>query len=201
VLTSTPETSREIVWSAPLNPIGSLLEYRKVGGKWASMRAVPEAMDGCEAVWAATITGLKSGLKYEYRVSGASAQGRVWSEIFALRTGPVSLRDRFKVAFFASNGVDGSGDSTQAKEVLTMLKKGGYPLVLGGGGYALSARRWPGSATSSDEAVRVEGSGERRDEQRDLRASARRHEVESFAHAERAADYAEFMSRLDPAPP
>ena len=195
VRTDEPETSRKIVWSAPLNPMGSLLEYRKQGGKWTSLRAVPESSSGCEAVWSATIMRLKPGIRYSYRVSGASAQGRVWSEVFALHTGPVSLRERFKFAFFASNGVDGSDQSPQAKEVLTKIKKGGFPLVLGGGGYALSNEAMAaGEAANADEAVEMW-----KDQASVVTGNAifapvlGDTEIESFAHAERAADYAEFM--------
>jgi hypothetical protein len=196
VLTATPETSRKIVWSAPLNPIGSLIEYRKVGGKWTSLRAAPESTSGCDAVWAATLTGLKAGVHYEYHVSGASAQGRVWSDIFALRTGPVSQLDRFKVAFFASNGVTGSTQSPQAGELLKKVKKEGTALVLGGGGYALSNEAMAaGAATDPNAAVKMW-----KDQASVVTSNAifapvlGDTEIESSAHAERAADYAEFMS-------
>ena len=200
-LVDTPETSRKIVWSAPLNPMGALLQYRLEGASaWTTIHAFPEASSGCEAVWSVTLTGLRPRARYTYSVTGASAAGPVSSESFLLRTGPVSTLDRFKFAFFASNGLKSSAQSAQAANVLALIKYGAYPLVLGGGGYALSSEAIAsGAAANATEAV----------------AAWKRQasvvtansifvpvlgdtEVESFAHAESAADYAEFMPAASP---
>ena len=196
-LTSSPETSRKLVWSAPLHPMGSVLEYRAdYVDTWTTLRAFPESSNGCDATWSVTLTGLKTRTRYYYRVSGASADGRVWSETLSLRTSSVSIRDRFKFAFFASNGVDGTMQSPQADEVVTQIKKGGFPLVLGGGGYALSNEAIAAGivpdattavATWKEQARPVTGNSIFVPVLGDT-------EIESATHAERAADYAEFMS-------
>jgi hypothetical protein len=198
-LTSSPETSRKIVWSAPLHPMGSLLEYRadSVAG-WTSLRAFPESSVGCDATWSVTLTGLKPRTRYYYRVSGASAEGRTWSETLSLRTNSVSKRERFKFAFFASNGLDSTEQSTQAEEVVTSIKKGGYPLVLGGGGYALSNEAMAsGVAPDADAAVELW-----KEQAQPVTGNSifvpvlGDTEVESSAHRERAADYAEFTGGM-----
>lgn len=196
-LTSSPETSRKIVWSAPLHPMGSVLQYRAdYVNNWTTLRAFPESSSGCDAVWSVTLTGLKSRTRYYYRVSGAAVDGRTWSETLSLRTSSVSLRDRFKFAFFASNGVDGTAQSPQAREVVDQLKKGGFPLVLGGGGYALSNEAIAaGLATDADSAV-----AKWKEQARPVTGNSifvpvlGDTEVESTLHRERVADYLEYMS-------
>ncbi len=197
VLTDTPETSRKIVWSAPLHPMGALLEYRADNTtSWKSLRALPESSSGCDAIWSVTLVNLKPRVRYTYRVSGASAEGRVWSELMLLRTGPVSSREKFKFAFFASNGLDASTQSPQAAEVVTQIKKGGFPLVLGGGGYALSNEAMAsGAATDAGSAIAAWKEQARPVTGNSIFAPVLGDtEVESFTHAERAADYAEFMA-------
>jgi len=196
-LTPDPETSRRIVWSAPLHPMGSQVEYRlDYVGAWTSLRGSPTSSSGCNAVWSATITGLRPRYRYVYRVTGASAKGRVPSGQFTLQAGPTAPRDRFRFAFLASNGLAGSPQSPQAVNVLSKIRYGGYPLVLGGGGYALSneaiaagvapdaagaVARWKrqvGGVAANAIFVPVLGDTE----------------VESFSHGERPADYAEFLA-------
>jgi hypothetical protein len=196
-LSDKPETSRTIVWSAPLHPMGALLEYRlKSGSSWTALRASPESSSGCEAVWSVTLTGLVPRARYVYRVSGASAGGPVFSESFSLRTGPVSTRDRFKFAFFSSNGLSASAQSPQAANVLGQIKYGGYPLVLGGGGYALSTEAIAArAAANTAEAVLAWKRQASAVTANSIFAPVLGDtEVESFAHGERASDYVEFMS-------
>jgi hypothetical protein len=198
-LTSSPETSRKIVWSAPLHPMGSLLEYRPDSVEsWTTLRAFPESSVGCDATWSVTLTGLKARTRYYYRVSGASAEGRVWSNTMSLRTNSVSNRDRFKFAFFASNGLDATVQSTQAAEVVQHIKKGGFPVVLGGGGYALSNEAMAsGVVRDADAAIAAW-----KEQARPVTGNSifvpvlGDTEVESPTHAERAADYAEFTGGM-----
>jgi hypothetical protein len=195
VLTAAPESSRKIVWSAPLHPMGAVLEYRvRWTSAWASLRAAPESTRGCNAVWAATLSGLKPGATYEYRVSGASAQGRVFGDTRVIRTGSAPSQRRFKFAFLAGNGLAASPQSPRAANVLAQVDYLAYPLVLGAGGYALSAeaiaagaapdtaaalaawKRQAGVVTANAIFAPVLGGSE----------------VESLMHGERASDYSEF---------
>jgi hypothetical protein len=203
-LTSSPETSRKIVWSAPLHPMGSLLEYRADSvSSWTTLRAFPESSTGCDAVWSVTLTGLKPRTRYLYRVSGSGPEGRVWSSTLSLRTSSVSKRDRFKFAFFASNGLDDTTQSAQAEEVVKQIKKGGFPLVLGGGGYALSNEAMAaGVATDADAAVAAWKEQAQPVTGNSIFAPVLGDtEVESTVHAERAADYAEFMGGMGASAP
>ena len=196
-LTDSPETSRRIVWSAPLHPMGALLQYRpRTGTVWTALRGSPESTSGCDAIWSVTLSGLAPRSSYVYRVTGASAEGPVYSESYALRTGPISTRERFKFAFFASNGLRASAQSPQASAVLAQIKYGGYPFVLGGGGYALSNEAIAsGAVANAAEAVaawkRQAGVVTANSIFAPVLGDT---EVESFAHAERAGDYAEFMT-------
>ncbi len=203
-LAGSSESTRRIVWSAPLHPMGAQIDYRaEFENRWTTLRAYPDSSDGCEAVWSATLTGLKSRVRYVYRVSGASPEGRVFSDSFALRGGPASSRDSVKFAFFASNGLAASAQSTRAASVLAQIRSGGYPLVLGGGGFALSNEAIAsGAASDADSAIRAW-------KQQASAVSANSifapvlgdTEVESYAHSEDAADYAEFMSAVGNASP
>ncbi len=196
-LTDAPETSRRIVWSAPLHPMGSVLEYRlKSSSVWTPLRAAPESSLACDAVWSATLRGLEPRTLYAYRVSGASAAGRVYSEQYMLYTGPVVTSDRFRFAFLASNGLNATPQSPQAAKLLGHVNSGGFPLVLGGGGYALSNEAIAvGAAANAKEAVAswkrqagvVTGNSIFAPVLGDT-------EVESFAHGESAADYADFRA-------
>lgn len=195
-LEGSSESTRRIVWSAPLHPMGASLEYRaEFEDRWTSLRAYPESSVGCDAVWSATLAGIKPRVRYVYRVSGASPEGSVFSESFALRGGPASSRDQFKFAYFASNGLDGSASSTQASNALAQLANGGYALVLGGGGYALSNEAiTSGVATDAADAVRAWKQQARTMTANSIFAPVLGDtEVESYAHGERASDYAEFM--------
>jgi hypothetical protein len=145
-------------------------------------------------VWAATLSGLKPGATYEYRVSGASAQGRVFGDTRVIRTGSAPSQRRFKFAFLAGNGLAASPQSPRAANVLAQVDYLAYPLVLGAGGYALSAeaiaagaapdtaaalaawKRQAGVVTANAIFAPVLGGSE----------------VESLMHGERASDYAEF---------
>ena len=147
-------TNRKIVWSGPLHPMGSVLQYQPADGSapWSSLRAVVQSSSGCNATYSVTLGGMSG--HYRYRVSGASPQGRVWSDAFGLRPGPSTPHAPFKFAFFAANGLQQSSDSTQAANVLQRIRQGGVPLVLGGGGYALSSEAIAsGAATTTDQAV------------------------------------------------
>ncbi|MEX2205953.1 MAG: metallophosphoesterase family protein [Myxococcota bacterium] len=196
VLSATPETSRKIVWSAPLHPLGAVLEYRLRGASaWTSLRAAPESSSGCGAVWSATLTGLNPNAFYDYRVSGSSAQGPVMSDVYAVRTGSAATGRRFKFAFLAGNGLGASPQSTQALNVLERVDLLGYPLVLGGGGYALSKEAIAaGAAPNAAAAVAAWKRQAGRVTANSIFAPVLGDsEVESYMHDERAADYAEFM--------
>ncbi len=196
LLTAAPETSRKIVWSGPLHPTGSLVEYRlRKASTWTSLRAAPESSSGCNAVWSATLSGLAPNSIYDYRVTGVSASGPVRSDTFAIRTGSPPSSRRFRFAFLAGNGLAATPQSPLAARVLSQVDVLASPLVLGGGGYALSPdaisagvapdaaaavsawKRQAGVVTANAIFAPVLGDSE----------------VEGFAHAERAADYADFM--------
>ena len=201
VLTASSETARKIVWSAPLHPLGALLEYRlEFESAWTSLRASPESSRGCDAIWSVTLSGLYPRQRYVYRVSGASPAGRVFSESYLLRTGSVTTRDQWKFAFFASNGLNGSAQSPQATNVLAQIKNGAFPLVLGGGGYTLSTE----AIASRAAATTAEAVAAWKQQASVVTANSifapvlGDTEVESFAHGERAADFAEFMTRASP---
>jgi Purple acid Phosphatase, N-terminal domain len=154
-LTDDAEMSRKIVWRAPLNPMGSVLQYRPAfSWAWQSLRAVPQQQMGCDGVYSVTLTGLRPNLAYAYRVSGAAADGRVWSPSYWLLPGPATPTAPFKFGFFADNGLQTSAQSTQASLVLDQIKRYHFPLVLGGGGYALSSDAVAaGAATNAAQAV------------------------------------------------
>jgi len=191
------ETTRTIVWSGPLNPMGSVLQYQSSDGTgpWRSLRAVVQSHDGCDATYAVTLGNMSGAASYRYRVSGVDQSGRVWSDVFALRPGPTTPHTPFRFAFFAANGLQKSANSTQAANVLANIRKGGAPLVLGGGGYALSTEAIAsGAAQTADQAIAM------------WKAQAAvitgnavfapvlgSSEVASSTHAETAADYAEYM--------
>jgi hypothetical protein len=194
-LSSDSETDRTLVWSTSYNPMGSVLQYKASTGDWKSLRAVSKSHNGCDAVYTVTLSNLKSGAQYNYRVSGSSPQGRVWSDVYTLKAGPVSDRGKFKFAFFGGNGVQGSAQSTQAGRVLQQIKRGTYPLVLGGGGYALSNEAIAsGTAANTAQAVDMWKSQASVVTGNSIFAPVLGDtEVDSFAHGERAADYAEYM--------
>ncbi len=198
VLADPSATSRKVVWSAPLHPLGAVLEYRlQSTSAWTSLRASPDSVLGCEAVWSVTLTGLYPRQRYEFRVSGASAAGRVFSESYLLRTASTSLANQWQFAFFASNGINGSAQSPQATNVLAQIRSGAFPLVLGGGGYALSSE----AIASRLVATTAEAVAAWKRQASVVTANSifapvlGDTEVESFAHGERAADYAEFRTR------
>jgi hypothetical protein len=123
--------------------------------------------------------------------------------MMSLRTNSVSRRDKFKFAFFASNGLDATAQSTQATEVVKQIKKGGFPLVLGGGGYALSNEAMAaGVVSDADAAVAAWKEQARPVTGNSIFAPVLGDtEIESSTHSERAADYAEFMSGMDASAP
>ena len=190
------ETSRKLVWTAPLNPIGSVIQVR-VGSSmtWTTLRAVTEQQMGCTGVYTVTLTGLQPNVLYRYRVSGASATGRVWTEGYSLVAGPASTRGGFKFAFFAENGLQTSPQSTLAQPVLDQIKKGTFPLVLGGGGYALSTEAIAGgAATNAAQAVALWKDQASRVTSNSLFAPVLANtEIQSATNAERMSDYAEYM--------
>jgi hypothetical protein len=195
-LTDNPDTTRKVVWASTMNPIGSLIQFRSAEASgWRTARAVVQSSSGCQAVFSVTLANLKPGASYAYRVSGTEAGGRNWTEWYALKAAPTAERNSFKFAFFADNGLAQSAQSPLASRVLQKIKGGGYPLVLGGGGYALSSEAIAaGAATDATQAVAkwkeqaapVIGNSVFAPVLGDT-------ETESFSHAERAADYAEFM--------
>ena len=153
-MSSDAATNRKIVWSGSLHPMGSVLQYQPADGSlpWRSLRAVVQSHNGCDALYSVTLGGMD--VHYRYRVSGVSPRGRVWSDSFGLKPGPSTPHTPFKFAFFAANGLQASSESTQAANVLQRIRQGGAPLVLGGGGYALSTEAIAsGAATSTDQAV------------------------------------------------
>jgi 3',5'-cyclic AMP phosphodiesterase CpdA len=117
-----------------------------------------------------------------------------------LRSTSLSTADRFKFAFFASNGLNASKQSPQARNVLEQIKSGAFPLVLGGGGYALSTEAIASGAVATTSAAVAAW------KQQASVVTANSifspvlgdTEVESYAHGERASDYAEFMTRATP---
>lgn len=194
-LSADSETDRKIVWSSSFHPMGALLQYRSASGTWKGLLAVPENHNGCDAVYTVTLSNLKPGAGYVYRVSGSSPQGRVWSDVFALTAGPVPDRGKFKFAFFGGNGLQGSAQSTQAGRVLGQIQRGHYPIVLGGGGYALSTEAIAaGAATSAAQAVELWKAQASVVTGNSIFAPVLGDtEVDSSANGERAADYAEYM--------
>jgi hypothetical protein len=199
-LSSDSATDRTIVWSAPMHPMGSVLQYRnETEGIWRSLRAVPRKVSGCDATWSVTLANLSGAARYRYRVSGAAPTGRAFSDGFALQPGPATPHSKFKVAFMAGNGLQQSARSTQADAVLASIKKGHFPLVLGGGGYALSAEAIAsGAATTTQQAI---------DMWKDQASAVTSNsvfapvlgdtEVASSANQEAAADYAEYLTLTD----
>ncbi|HTO07700.1 MAG TPA: metallophosphoesterase family protein [Myxococcota bacterium] len=195
------ETTRTIVWNAPLNPMGSVLQYRQESdGFWRSLRAVPKKVNGCDATYSVTLQNLSASARYRYRVSGAATTGRDFSDGFALQPGPATPRSKFKVAFVAGNGLQQSAPSAEADAVLDSIKKGHFPLVLGGGGYALSAEAIAnGAASNTQQAI---------DMWKDQASVVTSNsifapvlgdtEVASSVHQEVAADYAEYLTLTDP---
>jgi hypothetical protein len=195
-LSDNSETSRKIVWHAPLNPMGSLLQYRLDSeNTWRSLRAVPQAQMGCMADYSVTLGGLQSAARYHYRVSGAALNTRTWTNGYALTPGPANPRGKFKFAFFAANGLAASRQSPQAGLVLDQVKKGHFPLVLGGGGYALSTEAIAaGAATNAAQAIALWKEQASAVTANSIFAPVLGDtEVASFAHAETASDYAEYM--------
>ncbi|HXZ84848.1 MAG TPA: hypothetical protein VEI82_05105, partial [Myxococcota bacterium] len=188
-------TVRKIVWSGPLNPMGSVLQYQPVDGSapWRSLRAVVQSSNGCDAVYSVTLGGLTD--HYRYRVSGVMPKGRAWSDAFGLQPGPSTPHSPFKFAFFAANGLQASAQSTQAANVLQRIRQGGAPLVLGGGGYALSTDAIAsGAAASASQAVALW-----KEQAAFITGGALfapvlgATEVATSAQAESSADYAEYM--------
>ncbi len=195
-LSDDAETSRKLVWRAPLNPMGSVFQYRLDSEtSWHSMRAVPQEQMGCMAEYSVTLRGLRPTDRSHYRVSGAAPGARVWTDGYALTPGPADPRGKFKFAFFAANGLAASSQSPQARIVLEQLKKGRYPLVLGGGGYALSTEAIAaGAATNAAQAIALWKNQASLVTANSVFAPVLGDtETASFAHAETAADYAEYM--------
>jgi hypothetical protein len=177
--------------------MGAVLQYRLSSEtRWSRVNAAPDSSIGCDAVWSVTLQGLAPRSRYVYRVSGAAADGRVWSDRFKLYTGPTDRRHRYKFAFLASNGLASTPWSPQAANVIAQVKAGGFPLVLGGGGYTLSAEAIAaGVAADADQAVhmwkRQSGGVTANSIFVPVLGDT---EVESFAHAETSADYAEYLA-------
>ena len=196
-LSDESETARKIVWTAPMHPMGSLFQFRQEGQwAWHTLRAVPEKQMGCTGTYSVTLRGMLSAARYRYRVSGAASDGsRTWSNVYILTPGPASPRGKFKFAFFASNGLAQSTKSAQASEVLEGLMKGRFPLVLGGGGYALSSEAIAaGAAANTAQAVSMWKSQASVVTANSLFAPVLGDtETASFSHGESAADYAEFL--------
>ena len=195
------ETERTIVWNAPMHPMGSVLQYAaQTDGIWHSLRAVPKKVNGCNATYSVTLSNLVPNTRYNYRVSGAAATGRAYSPGYGLQPGPATPRSKFKVAFVAGNGLQASAESTEADAVLASIKRGHFPLVLGGGGYALSAEAIAsGAAANTQQAI---------DMWKDQASVVTSNsifapvlgdtEVASTVHQEVAADYAEYLTLTDP---
>ena len=190
------ETTRTMVWTAPMNPIGSLFQYRfDTSPYWSTVRAVAREQNGCMGEFSVTVPKLANGGLYRWRVSGAAApKSRLWANQYMMNGGPTSPKSKWKFAFIAGNGISGTPQSPLAAAVLESMRKNRYPLVLGGGGYALSTEAIAaGAATNATEAVQMW-------KQQALAVTANSMfapvlgdtEVESFAHAETASDYAEY---------
>ncbi|MFI5315046.1 MAG: purple acid phosphatase family protein [Myxococcota bacterium] len=195
-LTADAETSRKIVWSAPLNPMGSMLQYRlESSSMWKSLRAVPEQQMGCAGVYSVTLTGLQPSAHYRYRVSGATPTGRVWTGGYLLTPGPSSPTPKFKFAFFAENGVQGTPESMQAEMLLEQIRKGRFPLVLGGGGYTLSNEAIAaGLATNAAQAVALWKDQASLVTSNSIFAPVlSTSEIDGGTTTERTSDYAEYM--------
>jgi hypothetical protein len=116
--------------------------------------------------------------------------------MMSLRTNSVSQRDKFKFAFFAANGLDASAQSPQADEIVMQIKKGGFPVVIGGGGYALSSEAVAsGVVPDAPSAVAAW-----KEQARPVTGNSifvpvlGDTEIESATNDERAADYLQFMS-------
>jgi len=195
-LSEGSETTRKMVWSAPMHPMGSVFQYRLESEVvWHSLRAVAQKQNACTGEYAVTLRGMQPTSRYRYRVSGAAPSSRVWTEGYLLTPGPGSPAGKFKFAFFASNGLAGSAQSTQAGLVLDQIRRGHFPLVLGGGGYALSNEAIAaGVATNAAQAVAMWKDQASLVTANSLFAPTLGDtEVASFAHAETASDYSEYM--------
>jgi hypothetical protein len=200
-LSQDSETQRTIVWNAPMHPMGSVLQYRDESeGIWRSLRAVPKKVSGCDATYSVTLQNLRAGARYRYRVSGAAPTGRDYSDGFALQPGPATPRSKFKVAFVAGNGLQQSAQSTEADAVLESIKKGHFPLVLGGGGYALSAEAIAtGAAANTQQAIDMWKNQASLVTSNSIFAPVLGDtEVASSVSQEVAADYAEYLTLTDP---
>ena len=71
-LSTDSETERTIVWNSSAHPMGAMLQYGSAETGWKGLRAVRKGRNGCYAVYSVTLSNLKSGSSYSYRVSGAA---------------------------------------------------------------------------------------------------------------------------------
>ncbi len=137
-LTDRPESTATVVWDAPRNPSGAEVRYHRAGSaEWYSLRGEIRREDGCEATFAAALTGLAPNAAYEYAVSGAGASGPLWTKPATFTTAPAAGTDGvLRVLFVAGVGSAGAPGAAAAAAVRNGMARYRPNFVLGGGGYA-----------------------------------------------------------------
>jgi hypothetical protein len=155
-LTDRPDRTMTVVWDAPRNPAGAEVRYQRAGtNQWFSLRGELRRHDGCEATFAASLSGLVPGATYEYAVSGAGANGPLWTQPMTFRTAPATGTDGvLRVIFVAGVGSAGAPGADAAAAVRDRIARYRPNFVLGGGGYAhASDAVGAGLAVNADDAV------------------------------------------------
>ncbi len=155
-LTDRPDTTTTVVWDAPRNPAGAEVRYQRAGtSQWFSLRGEMLRQDGCEATFAAKLTGLLPAATYEYATSGAGASGPLWTNPMTFRTAPATGTDGvLRVIFVAGVGSVGAPGAEQAAAVRQRIAMYRPNFVIGGGGYAHAGDALgAGLAANADDAV------------------------------------------------
>ena len=138
-----PSQSLTIMWHTGSRNNPCLVEFRECGhASWHRVSGDNRRSLGQGVLHQATITGLRPGTAYEYRLSSDKGMMPAMSEIFQARTAPSSGPANFHFAFICDTGLIGRPDglSTGTKQVIEEILADSPLFILGGGDYAYANR-------------------------------------------------------------
>jgi hypothetical protein len=146
--TGDPDTTLTVAWVTGSRNNPGVVQYREAASEtWSEARAaiapIPRngILPGEGFGHGATLTGLKPGATYEYRVSSDLGEKRGFSTTFTTRTAP-GADGAYRFAFIADVGLRGRIDALAdgVDAVLDAVRADKPLFVLGGGDYAYGNR-------------------------------------------------------------
>ncbi len=130
-----PSTTLTVVWRTLDTSVPSAVQYREAGAAgWQTATGAPRPSGTAGTLHEVTVSGLKPGTLYEYRVQAPGG----WSATFSASTAPAPGPASFDAVFFADTGLVGRTDglATGTQQVIDEIAKMKPLVLLGGGDYA-----------------------------------------------------------------